>query len=161
MSWYTFDEGKPMHVLWECTKVMGDNEISNNVVELLSMVMPAWMLVNLCEEISKVELRLKLLWVQGTSVVVVHRCGGHREHRSCALVGCCGASELTSRWRFSSTHVPGGLKIVAYGILSSALNCMLPPDLACHVNYLGEKGRTLPCWPLARPKLFSAFVSTL
>ena len=97
--------------------IQAQDTISINALELLGMVMSAYMLVVVCGERPVGNKDCVLL--RGDNEATVHwvrRCRGGKEPRSGALMRLMGAIEVAGGWYFDSLHVPGVLNDVADGI---------------------------------------------
>lgn len=130
--------------------VVGVNDISINVLELLGMLVGAWLLV--VEQHHRPAAAGDCVLLRGdneASVAWIQRCRGGREPRSGALIRLLGVLEVSSGWHFQASHVSGVLNSLADGI-----SRWDPVDMranlfgACpHVRWqeveLGEAGRRL------------------
>ena len=130
--------------------VKGMNDISINVLELLGMVISAWVLVVLCEDLPAQAGDCVLLRGDNEAAVQwVRRCRGGKEPRSGALMRFLGVLEMSSGWNFDALHVSGVLNDVADGISrwkESEVHANLVrarSHIPWQVWDLGENGRAL------------------
>lgn len=100
------------------TKVqMGDGSIHINLLELLGMVMTAWVVVVVEKQTPTLTGETVLLRGDNTSAVGwVEKGGGASDPRSGGLLRLLGALELSGGWSFGAQHVPGKLNQIADGI---------------------------------------------
>ena len=126
------------------------DDLSINVLELLGMVVSAFVLVYLCAERPSATGDCVLL--RGDNEAAVHwvrRCRGGREPRSGALMRLLGVLELSSGWHFDATHVRGIHNVAADGISrwdrGYVLDnlCAVRPDIPWQVRELGTVGMSL------------------
>ena len=95
----------------------GINYIRIYVLELLGMVISAWVLVVLCEDLPTQGGDCVLLRGDNEAAVQwVRRCPEGREPRSGALMRFMGVLEMSSGWNFDAMHVPGVFNDVVEGI---------------------------------------------
>ena len=93
------------------------DDISINVLELLGMVISAWVLVVMCEDLpTQASDRVLLRGDNEAAVQWVRRCRGSKEPRSGALMRFLGVLEIYSGWNLYALHVPGVLNDIADGI---------------------------------------------
>lgn len=85
------------------------DDISINVLELLGMVISAWVLVILCEDLPKQADDCVFRGDNEAGVQWVRRRRAGKEPRSGALMRFLG-------WNFDALHVPGVLNDIAYAI---------------------------------------------
>ena len=97
--------------------VAGENDISINVLELLGIVVSAWVLVSPCAERPSATGDCVLLRGDNEAVSAwVRRCRGGNEPRSGGLMRLLGALELFSGWHFDAKHARGVFNVAADGI---------------------------------------------
>ena len=125
-------------------------EFSINVLELLGMVLGAYVLVVLREE-RPIVLSDRVL-LQGDNNSAVHwiqRCRGGAEPRSGALMRLLGVLEVAGGWCFDAEHVPGVLNNIADGISRWEVTSVqshlvaLCPNVSWQEYDLGDKGKGL------------------
>ena len=111
------DAGERSRLCGSIKSVAGENDISINVLELLDMVVSAWVLASLCAERPAV-LGDCVLLLGDNEVAVewVRRCRGSKEPRSGALMRLLGVLELSYGWHFDAKHVRGIFNVAADGI---------------------------------------------
>ena len=97
--------------------VRGVGDLSIHVLELLSMVVSAFVLVPSCaDRPSATGYCVMLRGDNEAAVHWVHRCRGGLELRSGALMRLVGVLEVLSGWHFEATHVCGSHNAAADGI---------------------------------------------
>ena len=97
--------------------VAGMNEISINVLELLGMVISAWVPVSSCSERPSAMGDCVLLRGNNEAAVQwVRRRRGGKEPRSGAFMRLLGVLELSSGWHFDAKHVRGIFNVAADGV---------------------------------------------
>ena len=128
----------------------GYNDNSINVLELLGMLVGAWMLV--VTERRRPVTAGDCVLLRGDnkpSVAWIRRCRGGKELRSGALMRMLGALEVSSGWHSQSSHVSGVLNYLADGIWRwDASDVRANLIAACpHVRWrqvdIGEDGRRI------------------
>lgn len=132
------------------TLVVGVNDISINVLELLGMFVGAWLLVVQQQRAPVAASDCVLLRGDNeASVAWIQRCRGGNEPRSGALMRMLGALEVSSGWFFRASHVSGVLNSLADGISRwnpadvHANLCAASPHIPWQAVDLGRKGREL------------------
>ena len=114
---YELDTAEQSRFCGSSTVVTGENDISINALELLGMVVSAWVLVSPCAERPSATGDCVLLRGDNEAAVAwVRRCRGGKEPRSGALMRLLGALELSSGWHFDAKHVRGVFNVAADGI---------------------------------------------
>ena len=94
-----------------------EDDLSINVLELLGMVVSAWVLVVLCAERPSAKGDCVLLRGDNEAAVRwVRRCRGWLEPWSGALMRLLGVLEVSSGWHFDALHVRGIHNVVVDGI---------------------------------------------
>jgi len=130
--------------------VAGEDDISINVLELLGMVVSAWVLVSSCAERPSAMGDCVLLRGDNEAAVQwVRRCRGGKEPRSGALMRLLGVLEVSSGWHFDALHVRGIHNVAADGISrwdrASVLDNLraVRPDVPWQMRDLGVAGTSL------------------
>ena len=163
---YGLDAGEQSRFCGSSKSVAGENDTSINVLELLGMVVSAWVLVSPCAERPAALGDCVLLRGDNEAAVEwVRRCRGGKEPRSGALMRLLGVLELSSRWHFDAKHVRGIANVAADGIsrwdrASILVNLRaVRPELPWQERDLGATGISLctsvlasnscdtPLWP--------------
>ena len=91
-----------------------ENDISINVLELLGMVVSAWVLVSPCAERPAALGDCLLLRGNNEAAVEwVQRCRGGKEPRTRALMRLLSVLESSSGWHFDAKHVRGIFNVAA------------------------------------------------
>ena len=130
--------------------VVGVNDVSINVMELLGMVLGAWLLI--VEQNYTPAIASDCVLLRGdneASVAWIRRCRAGREPRAGALMRMLGVVEVSSGWHFQAEHVPGVLNSVADGISRWESNDVLPnlrlaaPHVSWQAVDLGARGRAM------------------
>ena len=128
----------------------GWDDLSINILELLSMVITAWVFVILCTERPSATGDCVLL--RGDDEVAVHwvqRCRGGRETRSGALMRLLCVLEMSSGWHFDAAHVRSVHNVAADGISCWNRESVLAnlravrPDVLWQMGDLGAVGKSL------------------
>ncbi|CAM9882263.1 unnamed protein product, partial [Choristocarpus tenellus] len=91
--------------------------ISINVLELLEMVMNAWILVMKVK--GKAENKGDPVLLRGDNYSAVHwfrKCGGAKDRRAGGLMRIMGVLEIAGEWSFAAEHVAGKQNDLADGI---------------------------------------------
>ena len=147
---YDLDAGERSRFCGSSKSVAGENDISINVLELLGMVVDAWVLVYLCAERPAALGGCVLLRGDDEAAVEwVRRCRGGKEPRSGALMRLLGVLELSSGWRFDAKHVRGIFNVATDGIsrwdrASVLVNLhAVRPDIPWQEQDLGAAGISL------------------
>lgn len=139
----------------------GVNDISINVLELLGMVVGAWLLI--VQQQHRPVAAGDCVLLRGDNeagVAWVQRCRGGKEPRSGALMRMLGAVEVSSERHFQALHVFGVLNALADGFLA-ATHLTFTPTFALLPPV--RRGRRFPwarsgwrcaplCWRPARPR---------
>ena len=114
---YDIDAGERSRFCGSSKSVAGENDISINVLELLGMVVSAWVLVSPCAERPAAS-GVCVLWRSDNEAAAgwVRRCRGGKEPRSGALMRLLGVLDLSSGWHFDAQHVRGIFIVAADGI---------------------------------------------
>lgn len=114
--WWRFDFSVEVRARFR-TRVCGRDDLSINVLELLGMVVGAW--VFLVQSDMQPAYALDSIRMRGdnsSAVSWVNKCRGGKEPRSGALMRILGCLEMGSKWRFDSLHVKGSDNTIADGI---------------------------------------------
>ena len=146
---YELDPAERSRFYGSSKAVAGENDISINVLELLGMVVSAWVLVSPCAERPSATGNC-ILWRGGNEAAGewVRRCRGGEEPRSGALMRLLGGLELSSGWHFDAKHVRGVFNVAADGISRwdrdhvRTLLCVRP-DVPWQTQDLGVVGTAL------------------
>ena len=130
-------------------KCKANNAISINLLELLAMVMTAYvMVVQKSDRSNIVGAPVVMLGDNVSAVTWVNKCGGTRDPRAAFLMRYLGRIEMRAGWCFEAAHIPGVKNVVADGIsrwprqtINSRLSSLFP-----HVDWqeasLGKSGGT-------------------
>lgn len=159
MGWYwryTLSEEEQSRFCGSSKDLLSQDSISINALELLGMVISAYMLVVVCGERPAGDNDCVLLRGDNEAAIQwVRRCRGGKEPRSGALMRLMGATELVGGWYFDSLHVAGILNDVADGISrwesGDVLDKLtaLRPSISWQEKDLGVEGRELCTTALA------------
>ena len=153
---YDLDAGERSRFCGSSKSVAGENDISINVLELLGMVVSAWVLVSLCAERPAALGDCVLLRGDNEAAVEwVRRCRGGKEPRSGALMRLLGVLELSSGWHFDANMYGVFLTLP---LTVSHAGIALPSSLICTLFDRMFRGRSkiwgpraypyvLRCWP--------------
>ena len=167
--WYDLSVEEQSGFCGSSRSVAGMDCISINVLELLGMVVSAWVLMSSCAERPSATGDCVLLCRDNDAAVQwVRRCRGGTEPRSGALMRLLGVLELSSGWHFDAKHVRGIFNVAADGIsrmhrASVLLNLRsVCPDVPWQVRDLGPSGSlsVLRCWPRTHAKRGCGLVRT-
>lgn len=149
--WWRYDlteEEKSRSVVG--TKCAEHNAISINLLELLAMVITAYVMVVQKLDHSRVEGAPVVMFGDNVSAVTwVNKCGGTRDPRAAFLMRYLGRIEMRAGWCFEAAHIPGVANVLADGIsrwpretINSRLSSLYP-----RVNWqeasLGKSGGTM------------------
>ena len=109
---YDLDAGKRSRFCGSSKSVAGENDVSIDVLELLGMVVSAWVLASRCAErpaaLGDYVCCVLLRGDNETAVEWVRRCRGGKESRSGALMRLLDVLELFCGWHFDpAKHVRG------------------------------------------------------
>ena len=116
---YDVDGGERSRFSGSRKSVAGENDISIDVIELLGMVVSAWVLVSPCAERPAALGGCVLLRGDNEAAVgCVRRCRGKKEPRLGALMRLLSVLELSSCWHLYAKHVQGISNVAANGISS-------------------------------------------
>ena len=147
---YELDDGERSRFCGSSKSVADENDISINVLELLGMVVSAWVLVSACAERPSVMGDCVLLRGDNEAAIQwVRRCRGGKEPRSGTLMRLLGVLELSSGWHFDAKHVRGIFNVAADGIsrwdrASVLVNLRaVRPDIPWQEQELGGAGTSL------------------
>ena len=142
--------------------VAGEKDISINVIELLGMVVSAWVLVSPCVEHPSATGDWVLLRRDNEAAVEwVRRCRGGKEPRSGALMRLLEALELSSSWYFDAKHVRGVFNVTAGGISRWGRDLLLRnlhsvcPDVPWKARDLAKAGTPLCTSVLASSRAYA------
>ena len=132
------------------TKCAEHNAISINLLELLAMVITAYVMVVQKLDHSRVEGAPVVMFGDNVSAVTwVNKCGGTRDPRAAFLMRYLGRIEMRAGWCFEAAHIPGVANVLADGISRwprETINSRLSP-LYPRVNWqeasLGKSGGTM------------------
>ena len=148
--WWRYDLSDAEHANVKGSTVHSEDDISINVLELLGMVLSAWVVFILGGHRPRRPADCVLLRGDNSSAVTwVNKCRGGKEPRSGALMRMLGLLEIDSGWVFEAKHVPGILNDVADGIsrwpLKDVSSNLLSrrPDVRWQMQDLGSEGRHL------------------
>lgn len=131
-------------------RVVGFNDLSINVLELLGMVVTAWA-YTVCAA-SAPEYPGQSILMRGDNMSAVHwcnKCRGPREPRSGSLMRILGCLEIRSQWCFRARHVRGVANSLADGISRWDRSCVASnlrafrPDVDWQEQDLGHEGSEL------------------
>ena len=101
----------------EQTTCASHNKLSINLLELLAMVVTAYVMVVVKEDRPSVAGEPVLMRRDSSSAVTwVNRCGGTRDPRAVFIMGWLGVLEVNMGWCFESSHIPGSSNVLADGI---------------------------------------------
>ena len=147
---YDLSEEEQSRFVGSSKYVVGENDISINVLELLGMVVGAWLLIVKQQRApAGASDRVLLRGDNEASVAWIKRCRGAKEPRSGALMRLLGVIEVSSTWHFDAEHVPGVFNSVADGISRWEPDdvfdklCSVAPNIAWQVVDLGSEGRAM------------------
>ena len=117
MYWrYDRTAGERSRFCGSSRSVPDDNDIAIHVLELLRMVVSAWVLVSPCAERPSAIGGCVLLHGDNQEAAEwVRHCRGGKEPRSGALMRLLSALELASGWHFDAKHVRGIFNVAADG----------------------------------------------
>lgn len=126
------------------------NAISINLLELLAMVMTAYMMVVKKSDHSNiVGAPVVMLGDNVSAVTWVNKCGGTRDPRAAFLMRYLGRIEMRAGWCFEAAHIPGVENVLADGIsrwpretINSRLSSLYPCVNWQEAN-LGKSGGTM------------------
>ena len=105
--WWRYNFGAKVRPRYR-DKISRHNDLSINVLELLGMVIGAWVfLVQANTKPSYVRDSIRMRGDNSSAVAWVNKCRGGKEPRSGALIRILGCLEIGSDWHFDSTHVAG------------------------------------------------------
>lgn len=130
--------------------VLGRDDLSINLLELLGMVVTAWAFT--VDAGTTPEYQGQSVLMRGDNMSAVHwcnQCRGAREPRSGALMRMMGCLEMRSGWCFRARHVKGISNTLADGISRWDHDRIAPnlhafrPDIQWQVQELGQAGRNL------------------
>ena len=100
----------------EHTTCASHNKLSNNLLELLAMVVTAY--VKVVKE-DRPSIAGEPVLMRGDSLSAVswvNRCGGTRDPRAAFIMRWLGVLEVNTGWCFESSHIPGSSNVLADGI---------------------------------------------
>ena len=125
-------------------------DLSINVLELLAMVVTAYVMIVLSgDEPPYDEASVLMRGDNSSAVSWVNKCRGGLEPRSGALMRLLGVLEMRSKWRFKAKHVKGVNNDLADGIsrwercsVSDNLTTLYPHVVWCEQD-LGCRGRRM------------------
>lgn len=125
---YTLSKEEQSRFCGSSKHLLSQEGISISALELLSMVMSAYVLVVVCRERPAGDSDCILLRGDNEAAARwVRRCGGSKESRSGALTCLLGGTELAGGWYVDSFHVSGTLNDAADGI-SRWESCKYPQE---------------------------------
>lgn len=125
------------------------NKLSINLLELLAMVVTAYVMVVVKGDLPTVNGEPVLMRGDSSSAVTwVNRCGGTRDPRTAFIMRWLGVLEVNAGWCFESVHIPGYSNVLADGItrwnrsdIPRKLTLLSPPsDIPWQEASLGEIG---------------------
>jgi len=98
-------------------KIHGRDDLSINVLELLGMVVGAWVfIVQAKTKPAYARDSVRMRGDNSSAVGWVNRCKAGKEPRSGALMRILGCLEMGSDWHFDSQHIAGSQNTIADGI---------------------------------------------
>ena len=144
------------------------NDLSINVLELLGMVVTAWIFVTESDAWPSYARDTILMRADNMSAVQwVSKCRGGREPRSGALIRLLGCLEVGSGWWFDASHVAGveTPSLTAFHHesrrISTATSVRPGPTLLGTDRYWDQRASRYAseCWRPARPSVSCVVVS--
>ena len=132
------------------TKCAKHNTISINLLEMLAMVITAYVMVVQKSDHSSIEgTPVVMLGDNVSAVTWVNKCGGTRDPRAAFLMRYLGRIEMRAGWCFEAAHIPGVTNVLADGIsrwprenINSRLSSLYP-RVHWQEESLGKVGGTM------------------
>lgn len=121
-------------------KVNRRDDLSINVLELLGMVVGAWMfLIQAQTRPTYARDSIRLRGDNSSAVAWVNKCRGGKEPRSGALMRVLSYLEMGSDWHFDSRHIAGAKNTIADGISRWAYDSISERLRDAHPNVVGHE----------------------
>ena len=114
--WWRFDFSPEVRERFR-QQAQGRDDLSINMLELLAMVVGAWVFIVQSEmRLEYARNSIRMMGDNSSSVAWVNKCRGGSEPRSGAIMRMLGCLEMGSGWCFEAAHVRGVDNTIADGI---------------------------------------------